>query len=258
VCVLRVLGRAIDQDGASAPADLAVSACGPTQCNPGTTDAAGRFDIEVGLHLFPSVYAVQVHARPNYASFYFPLPDALSSTVDMGDLRILAMPASGPAFAIDRAGTPAQSLTSGDVTLDVGDGVYVRLDVESVLAGDLGKQFRALRIPDALLGEFTSGASDIRAMYAFEPFESSFEVGGMPNSEVTVRLSFATTAGLTDGAAVEVLALGSYVYPDWLPIGKFSHAANAHVIPERTGSHVELDAGEGLRHLTWVALRPSQ
>jgi len=159
VCILHIDGSAIDSKGNPVEGHTLVSACGPTQCNPGYTSAAGTFQIPVGLHLVPSVYSAQVHVRPDKAAFYYALPkDAKGPTVDLGKLRVLDMPLTGPALNVDRMGTPAQTVTSGDVTLDVPDGIYVRLDVESNLAGDHGKQFRALTIPDNFMADFVDAS----------------------------------------------------------------------------------------------------
>ena len=178
VCILHVNGRAIDQDGAPVADDTAISVCGPTACNGGQTNRTGYFRAEVGQQpIIPSIYAVQVHLRPDYAAFYFELPkDAPGPFIEMGNVRVLSMPASGPTIAIDRAGAAAQSLTSGDVTLDVAASTYVRLDVESNLAAGLGKQFRALRVPDAFLREYAAASTGISVLYAMEPFETQFEV----------------------------------------------------------------------------------
>lgn len=257
VCVYGINGRVIDQSGAPVATRDLVSACGPANCNPGFTNSAGKFLIPVGFHLITSGYSVQVHVRPDFAAFYYALPaSSPGPNIDMGDLRVLAMPTTGPLLQVDRAGTPAQSVTSSDVTLHVGDGVYVRLDVESDAApGDTGKQFRVLRIPDALMSEYTAGTTGIAAMYAIEPFESSFEVGGMPNDAVKVQLSFANATNLPASSAVDVLELGSYVYPDWITPAQFTKVASAHVSAD--GKTIAMDAGEGVLHLTWAALKPA-
>jgi hypothetical protein len=253
VCILHISGRAIDENGNPLSGGTFVSACA-AQCNPGHTDANGRFRIDVGLHLVPNIYAVQIHVRPENTAFYFPLPQgAAGPIIEMGDLRVLPMPASGPSLAIDRAGVPAQSVTSGDVTLDVGDGVYVRLDVESNVAGALGKQFRSLRIPDTMLHEFADPALGMSVLYALEPFESSFELASAPNMPINVRLAFANFANLAAGSAVDLLALRSYVHSDRIPPVTFQKAAAGHVSVD--GKSITLDPGEGLPYLTWVGLR---
>jgi hypothetical protein len=254
VCVTDVHGRVVDGSGAAAASGL-VSACGPSQCNPGTTGADGRFRIDVGFHLELAAYSVQVHARPDFTAFYFPLPVVPGPRVDMGDLPLLPMPASGPALDVSRAGAPAQSVTSGDVTIQVAAGIFVRLDPESNLAGDHGKQFRALTIPPSQIGEYAPPSLHVAALYAFEPFEASFEFPGTPPTPTGVRFSFANAAGFPAGAAVDVLALGSYVYPDWIPPARFTRVAGAHVSSD--GKSVEMDAGGSVKYLTWIGLAPA-
>jgi hypothetical protein len=256
VCITHIDGRAVDDQGNAVKKGTLVSACGPAQCNPGFVDETGHFDIPVGLYLVPSVYSTQVHVRPDMAAFYYPLPQtATGPLVHMGDLRVLAMPATGPALDVSRAGVPAQTLTSGDVTLDVPGGVYVRLDVESNRAAAAGKIFRALTVPDAFVKDFVEASAGVKALYAFEPFEVSFETAPAPAKPVNVRLSFANTAKIAAGAAMDVLALGSYIYPDWIPAAAFAKVAKAHVSGD--GSRIDLDPGEGLPYLTWVAVRPT-
>ncbi|HEX4337752.1 MAG TPA: hypothetical protein VH062_17695 [Polyangiaceae bacterium] len=255
-CILHVDGRAIDGAGAPIAADTLVSACGPAACSPGYTTPTGAFTIPVGFHLDPGAYSVELHVRPDRAGFYYALPPtAPGPVIDVGALRVLDMPAHGPMLDVERAGAPAQAVTSGDVTLDVGGGVYVRLDVESNLAGDHGKEFRALTVARDFFDDFVEPSLGVAALFALEPFESSFEYPGATATPTTVRLSFANTAGFDADRAIDVLALGTYIYPDWLAPGAFQKVASAHVTAD--GSRVELDAGEGLLHLTWVALRSS-
>ncbi len=253
VCILHVSGRAIDQNGAPVAAQSLVSACGPAQCNPGITDAGGHFRIGVGLDIVPDVYSVQVHLRPNFAAFYYRLPEVPGPYIDIGNVRVLPMPASGPSLVIDRAGSAAQSVTSGDVTLEVPASTYVRLDVEANLAGALGTQFRALRIPDAFLPEYAPPSTGIRVLYAMEPFEASFEVGGQPNVLTNARLSFVNYAKFAAGSSVDLMALGSYVFPEWIPPATFQKVATGHVSTD--GNTIELDPDQGLPYLTWVGLR---
>lgn len=260
VCITEVHGRAIDETGAAVSAKQLVTACGAVQCNPGFTDDTGNFTIPVGLRIVPGDYSVQVHKRVDFTAFYFRLPPASPGPViDIGTVRALPMPATGPALAIDRAGVPAQSVTSGDVTLDVPDGIYVRLDVESNLADTetpgKGRAFRALKIPDALKKEYADPSLGASVVYAFEPFECTFEAAGVPDKPVNVRLSFANSASIAAGAAVDVLALGTYIYPDWIPPAEFTKVAKGHVSAD--GARIDLDPGEGLPYLTWVALRPT-
>ncbi|HVW27305.1 MAG TPA: hypothetical protein VHC69_18195 [Polyangiaceae bacterium] len=255
-CILHIDGRAIDENGAPIAPHTLASACGPEQCAPGYTASDGSFAIPVGVHLDPSLYSVELHVRPDQAAFYFALPkNAPGPIVDMGALRVLPMPPHGPLLDVNPNGAAAQTVASGDVTLDVPEGVYVRLDVESNLAGDHGREFRALTIASRFIDEFADGIAGLRAVYALEPFESSFEYPGAHPMPALVRLSFVNTAAIAAGAAVDVLALGTYVYPEWVTPAALEKVASAHVSAD--GSRIELDPGEGLPHLTWIALRPS-
>jgi hypothetical protein len=253
ICVRSVTGRFLDEAGDPVEEGLLVTACGQAQCDPGNTDANGRFDIPVNIHLVPEEYSVLAHGRPDFGAFYFQLPPESGPDVDMGDLRRLAMPSSGPSIVVDRMGSPAQSLTSGEVTLLIPDGTFVRVDVESATFGDAGKQFRALRVPDALLDEMIDPDLHAFALYGFEPFEAQFEVP-VEKTLLDVRLSFENTSGLAAGARVELLALGSYVHPDWVKPAVFEPVATGSVTED--GARIELDPGEGVTYLTWVALRP--
>jgi hypothetical protein len=255
-CILHVDGKAIDAQNKPITDHTLVSACGPAQCNPGYTSPTGNFVIPVALHINPDIYSAQVHVRVDKAAFYYALPKgAKGPAVDLGNLRVLDMPAMGPKLNVDRKGVPAQTVTNGDVTLDVPDGTYVRLDIESNLAGEHGKEFRALTIPSNFLPEFADASLGIKAMYALEPFECSFETPGAQAMQVKVRLSFANALKLAAGAAVDVLALGTYIYPDWITPAAFEKVATAHVSAD--GSKIEFDKDEGLPYLTWVALRPA-
>jgi hypothetical protein len=257
---MEIRGRAIDESGTPIEKEKLVSACGTVQCNPGLTDDSGRFKIPVKVRIVPGEFSVQVHRRVDFTAFYFALPaTAPGPVIELGDIRSFPMPATGPELAVDRAGVPAQSVTSGDVTLDVPGGIYVRLDIESNLADTenpgKGRSFRALKIPKANLGEFVASSLGVAALYAFEPFECTFENGGVPDVPVNVRLSFANSENIPAGTAIDLLALGTYIYPTWIPPAVFTKVAAGHVSAD--GTRIELDPGEGLPYLTWVALKPT-
>lgn len=251
-CIETVSGRLVGESGDPVEADLLVSACGPLQCNPGRTDTEGRFTIPVNLNLVRSDYSVLGHGRPEKAAFYFVLPEGQPGPdLEVGDLPHLSMPADGPSIEIDRDGAPAQSVTSGDVTLDIADGVFVRLDVESNLAADEGMKFRALKVPDALLDRFADPALGLQVLYGFEPFETEFE---FPSGEQTeARLEFANTTGFAADSTVEILALGSYLHPEWVTPAAFEVIATGTVSSD--GTTITMDSGGGVRYLTWVGLR---
>jgi hypothetical protein len=254
VCLEAVEGRVTDSAGNPVP-DTLTTVCGSRQCNPGVTGTDGRFRVEVGFALALRDYSTLPHGRPNRTNFYFQLPlDATGPVIEVGDLPMLDLPATGPLLVVktDNAGAPAQSVTSGDVTLEVADGVRVLLDVEDVVEGENGKLFRALEVPQERRDTFIDPALGAFALYAFTPFEAGFDVEATGVS-ATARLSFANRTGLAAGSAVEVLALGTYQYLDWVKPAAFEPVATASVTAD--GARIELDPGEGLRYLTWVALR---
>lgn len=259
VCILGVDGRVIDEAGAGIEG-LLVSVCGPQACNPGETLRDGSFRVDVGFHLVPGDYSATAHVRfLNKTSFYFRLPvDATGPDVVIGDLLTLDLPADGPSLVVatDDAGAPAQSVTSNGVTLEVDEGVQVALDVEDVIEGAEGKKFRALSVPPALHADFVDASLGIASLYAFRPFDASFYQEGMSSTPRKARLVFPNEAGLAAGAAVELLALGSYLFADWVTPAVFEPVATGTVSAD--GTQIELDPGEGFEHLTWVGIRPAR
>jgi hypothetical protein len=253
VCLLEVRGRVVDEAGAPIPA-LVTSVCGPI-CYDGDTDATGAFSVRPGVHLELRDYSVTPHGRPNRAGFYFQLPiDSTASIIDIGELPLPAIPVDGPTLVVrtDRAGAPAQTASNGDLTLEVSAGVQIKLDVEDVLAADLGKKFRVLSIPADQRARFANPALGIRALSALAPFESSF-ITDRDESLALARLSFKNSAGFAAGTAIEVLALGTYLFPEWIQPAAFVPVATARVTSD--GGRIEMDPGQGLSHLTWVGLR---
>jgi hypothetical protein len=253
VCLLETTGRIVDAAGAPVP-KLLTSVCGPI-CYTGESGDDGRFVVTIDAHILPIHFSTLPHGRPALTSFYFQLPTDIGSTVDVGDLLVLPLPATGPTLISkqDGQGAPAQTVTAGEVTLDVADGVSVRIDVEDVVLGAEGRMFRALRIPDEHRAKFAAPSLGIEVLYALTPFEAAF-VDAASGADASARLSFENTLGWAPGSAVEVLALGTYLYPTWVTPAAFEVVATAAVSAD--GTQIELDAGAGLAYLTWVGLRP--
>lgn len=257
VCIESANGRVLDENR-SPLSSLLTSVCGAPACYSGTSDATGAFVVPIDVHIGLDMYAAAAHARPERAGFYWALPlDATGPTIDIGDLVVPLMPASGPDLVVktDRVGAPAQTVTSGDITLDVAAGVLVELDVEEVAALPLGKEFRTLSIAEADRALYADPALGLVALYALAPFDASF-VLEVDKSNATAQLSFVNAAGLPAGSAVDVLALGSYLDVTWVHPARFEPVATAHVSSD--GTRIELDAGQGLRRLTWVGLREAR
>jgi hypothetical protein len=233
---------------------LYATVCGSI-CFSGDSDRGGRFTVPVGAHIPLAQYSVLPHARPVRVGFYFQLPTgAAGPVIDVGDLPVPVMPADGPVLVVktDMAGAPAQSVTSGDVTLEVEAGIQIELDVDEVAEKEIGKKFRTLSVPKSLESSFVDPALGIVALYALAPFDASFRRVS-DDSESVARLSFNNSAGLPAGAAVEVLALGSYLDFAWVPPATFAPVATGRVSAD--GTSIQLDPGQGVKRLTWVGVR---
>jgi hypothetical protein len=241
-----VRGRIVAEDGAGLEGVL-VTVCGPV-CFYGESEAAGEFAVQIGAHLVPSMYSTLAHARPAAASYYHRLPDAAGPLVEVGDLVLLELPSEGPLLDLEGG---AQTVTSGEVTLEVPEGLRVRLDPEDLGAGDEGRAFRVRTVADELRDGFTAAPGDLDVLHALAPFEAWFQTAEKEMG--TARLSFAAAGRFPPGARVDVLALGSYLYPDWVTPAAFEVVATGEVSPD--GSKIELLPGEGVRHLTWIGLR---
>ncbi len=250
-CISNVTGKVVDATGA--PVAVDVSVCGPI-CYYGKSGPDGSYDVEINQLITPDLYSALPHGRPNRASFYFPLPAGASGSVALSDMLVLDLPAAGPPLVVksDQAGAPAQNVVSGDVTLDVAQGVVIKIDVEDIAEGDLGKQFRALTVPKQHHPAFVDASLKILALYALSPFDAAIQKEGTTDSAL-VQMSFDNTTGLPADAAVEFLALGSYLFSDWVPPATFGVVATGSVSSD--GLRVNMDAGQGLKYITWVGIR---
>lgn len=151
--------------------------------------------------------------------------------------------------------SPAQTVQSGPVRLSIAAGTVVRLTVgDALLPDDAGKFLRVTRLKEAEMEEFAPSVGAL-AMYAMGPFEAAFE--GEAQSAPHVSVSFENEFSLNAGQKVTVLALGTYLDPDWLSPSKFESIGEATVSDDgQTIELTEAATGSGLRHLTWLALRP--
>lgn len=251
VCVTDVTGSLSDEMGAPVQ-DAPVSVCGDI-CYSGQSDDSGNFDVTIGAHIDPAAFHLLIHDRPLKAGYYYALPsDAQDGVVATGNQLVLTLPADGPTLAVAGAGAPAQTVTSGDVTLNVPDGVDVKLDVEDAILGPSGSQFRALTLSAKQRDAFIAPSLGALALYALGPFEATFTEKGTKKL-TRAGVSFKNTTGLPANTAVELLAMGSYYVEQGILPGDFGPVATGHVSAD--GTSVEVDAGEGIQYVTWLALR---
>lgn len=240
VCVRTVSGQVVDEAGAPL-GDLVVSVCSGT-CYLGKSAADGTFSVEVASHIRTDRFAVEVHGRPDHTSSYVRLPPLNGDTMTFAaPLLALRLPASGPTIKTDGS---AQTVTAGDVTLQIAAGTNVTINVEDLLGGASGSQFRPLKVANPTQLSFIDATAVPDALYAFSPFEILFSV--------KTPLSFANTAGLPANAAVDIQAMGGLL-GSLPPAGNFTTVALAHVSAD--GTTITMDPGEGVKSLTWMALK---
>jgi hypothetical protein len=237
VCPARVTGQVANDNGMAVDA-LTTSLCAD-QCFFGMTGSDGKFTIVADQHIVLANYAVEVHGRPTYTTYYTPLPAANGLDITFSlPLLVGRLPDSGPELM---AGTPA---TSNGVTVDIPAGTEVVFNVEDFGAPN-GHQLRVLPISDLAAGLYPFvGDPRPDALYACSPFEVSF---GQKAS-----LSFVNSAQIPAGTAVEIKSLRGLVNGA-PPAGGWQHAALAHVSAD--GRDIVTDPGEGVTELTWLWLR---
>ena len=240
-CVTTVNGKVIDEAGTPLP-DLVISVCAAV-CYYGKTGDDGAFAVRVYRHVVIDQYATLVHGGPDHANYYTPLPRAAGNTYRYAaPLQVPRMPEHGSAIATNGA---AQTITAGDLTLYLIAGTTVDVPIEDRMPGDGGSQLRIRKIANPTRLPFIDAAAPPAALYGFAPFELRF-------SRKT-KVSFANTSRLPPGSAVDVLSMRGLL-ADQPPAGRFASVATAHVSAD--GSRIEMDPGEGVLSLTWLALRP--
>jgi hypothetical protein len=256
VCIASVRGRFVDESEQPL-ADLVVSVCGSIECSPGQTTGDGTFSVEVGHHIRPEDYSTLAHARElEKTAFYFRLPiDASGPVVEVGDLQLLQMPAGGSTLIVDTdmMGAPAQTVTESGVTLAVEDGTAINLGFDDALLGPEGKAFKVLEISADKHDQYIDPALGAEVLYALYPFESRFRLAVDPAELASATLSFPNDAGWPAGTEIEILALGSYIFPDWVTPATFEVVARGAVSSD--GMTITMHDGEGVPYLTWFALR---
>lgn len=240
-CVVRVTGQVLSDEAAAPLADTFLTFCGSI-CFSGTSDANGRFDVPVKRYVDVPKYSIHVHGRPDRVDYYSRVPavanDALAFAAPLGVPRL---PASGPLLLLDGS---AQTVTHGDATLEIAAGTKVTLDLEDENTGDVGKQFRALRITDPKRMPFVDAAAPPDLLYVFSPFEVKLSQ--------KARLTFANGTSIPAGTKLDVLSQRGLDITN-PPSGVFDRVAGAGVSAD--GQRIELDVGDGVTTLTWIALK---
>lgn len=248
VCITRVQGQVRVIDGTLLPEPREVSLCGPV-CYYGEATAGGSWEITPGRYLDPIDYSMLVHGRPDYASFYTQIPlSTPGPEVDLGTLYVIPLPTSGPVLATDAA---AQSVETDLVRVRVAEGVEFRPEFDDFILGELGQMLRPALVPEEHQGRLVDESLGFVSLFAVHPFEAEFRT---PEKEpARGHLDFANVTSLPAGTQVEILALGTYLYSDWIPPAQFQPVADGVVSDD--GEWIEMQ-GEGVRYTTWFGIRP--
>lgn len=255
-CIESALGRVVGEEGEPIP-DLPVTVCGPV-CYRGVTDEAGVFSVEIDDFILVSEYSMQAHGSPHRSTFYHSMSEKLQSgRLDVGELKVVDLPVDGDLLLskLDLEGetSPAQSVSSGDISLSIAEGTVVRLSVADSLAGEDGRRFRARSLDELEWKQFVPGGDFLR-VYALGPFEANFSPKSKEDKP-EVSLVLDNVDDLSPGEEVPIYALGTYLDPDWLRPSAFEEIGAAVVSEDGAELVLPSDAdGVGLRHLTWLAV----
>lgn len=239
--VTAVVGQVVDEQGAGVPMPTLTVCAG--LCYYGTSGNDGSFSVAINSMIDPAAFALGVHGRPDRVNFYAPLPAVQNQQVRYAAPIVdPLLPASGPMLATDGS---AQTVTSGDVTLDLPAGTQIQFDVEDVvLPNMLGYEFRVYKAPDPKAPIFIDQSNPPDALYGVAPFEAYL-------SE-KAKLTVANTIGAQAGDAV-----GVYVQRNLItcapPAGALDKAAQAHVSSD--GKTIVTDPGEGISAFSWIGLK---
>jgi hypothetical protein len=239
--VTAVTGQVVDEMGAPVPMPTLTVCAG--LCYYGTSANDGSFSVAINSMIDVPAFALGVHGRPDRVNFYAPLPAPSGQDIRYAQPIVdPLLPTSGPMLAMDGS---AQTLTSGDVTLDLAAGTQIQLDVEDVvLPNMLGFELRVYKAPDPKAPIFIDQASPPDALYGVAPFEAYLS----EKAKVTVK----NTIGAAAGDAV-----GVYVQRNLItcapPAGALEKSAQAHV--SQDGLTIVTDPGEGISAFSWIGLK---
>jgi hypothetical protein len=239
-CVLEAKGTVEDLSGA--PLDkLVMTFCGG-QCYGTQSNASGAYTIApIGAYLPTQDYAMHADGRPDHAVDYLRLTADEPSIINVS-MRLPSLPPSTVLLPPD--GSPASSITVGDVTLVIADGTTFDLDIEDFGTGNVGRTLRVASVPLASAPAYAK-AANVAAIYALAPSSA------VPSIPMGVILK--NSAGLPASSAVDFMVLGDD-YSSLPPnVGLLAVVASGHVSAD--GQSIQTDPGEGISDITWLAVR---
>jgi hypothetical protein len=239
-CIREVSGVIQSSDG-SALDKIPVSVCG-LACFAASTDATGAFRIRVGAKLPPRGYVLSAYGRPNYAGVYLRLPEPPSEMVMFPALRLPRL--SNDETFLPEDGSPAAIRTVGPLAFEIAAGTTWELDLEDSVAGPEGRRIRYAAVSNTDAPPF---ASDAALVFAFAPFKAKAD----KPFRVTVE-----TRNLVSGTAVDFIVMQDDVTSADNTGGLGKVVAKGHITAD--GKRAEMDPGEGIRTLTWLAIRAAK
>jgi hypothetical protein len=238
-CVLDAKGLVTDLSGTPLP-DLVMTMCSPTICYGGRADDAGVYDLPIGDFLDTANYAVHADGRPDHAVDYHRLSAGEPEVIDV-NMQVPTLPPSTVSLPAD--GSPASSVTVGDITLQVAAGTTFDLDIEDYGTAT-GRIVRVASVPLGMAPPYAA-ANNVDAIYALAPS------GAKPS--VKMGVSVRNAAGLPASAAVDILVLSDDYFSTPPAVGTLVLEASAHVSAD--GTTIQTDPGQGIDEITWIAVR---
>ncbi|MBL8679770.1 MAG: hypothetical protein JNK05_11420 [Myxococcales bacterium] len=248
-CVRAVEGSTTQDDGAPLTRGF-VTVCG-NACFVGDVDSRGNFQALVGEFLPVPVYSLLVHGRPQHASAYWLLSSARD---EMGIFRMpapLSIPrytSEGPELPESMMITTATTATAGAVTLVFAAGSRLEFDFEDFELGALGRRVRIAEVPLDRAPPFAAEGMVRGPVFALGPFALKID------RPVGVRV--ANRAMLPAGSSVEFVTMGDDILSETPTAGHAVVAARGAVSMD--GATIETAAGQGVRSLTWLGVRPAR
>ncbi len=247
-CVLSVGGKVVDDKGAPL-VGATVSVCGDVcflaACG---TGADGSFSASVGHVVNPGAYAAIAHGRPDHSNGLVGVPATASGAITLSTSIV------APAFSDDGVALPTEDpstgviakggdVTSGELTLTIPDGVSVTYDAEELeMPAAKQKHLRTAKLDLTKAPDFVT-AANVAAAWALGPFDTDFSGG-----KLAVKINGAQ--GIAAGSVVEFLTLGYFAgYDKAQLVVAFTGKVSAD------GSTITSDAGAGLSHISWLAVR---
>jgi hypothetical protein len=160
------------------------------------------------------------------------------------------MPIELPALSAERPmlpadGAPYADVRVGPIALAVAAETTWDLTFEDRTDDVDGRVVRFAKVPVDRAPPFAKGAV---LVYALAPFAAK--------ASKPIALTLAETGGLPAGSAVDIVVMRDLAL-DGGPNGAGEGDVAAHGHVSMDGRSITTDAGEGIRALTWIAIRPS-